>query len=484
MEEKLTIAGKEIPSNDWEQTPASVKELIRHLEQRILHIEERLGVTSSNSSQPPSSDPPKPKKENSNQKKKKRGGQKGHKGFGRYLYEPKDCREVIKHQPKHCQHCHTQLRGGLPEGNPYRHQIVEIPPVKLDVVEHQLHALSCPSCGKTTRASLPPEVAHQGYGERLRAIVGLLSGGYRLSHEKVKNLLWEVFSVRMSVGSINRIRKQISESLEESVEEARDYVKKSGITHVDETGWKQHNGDGQNREKKSSWLWVGHSDLVTVYQVSLNRGQKSAKDLLGEDYGGIVISDRYGAYNWIPLEQRQICWAHIKRDLKRISERKGVSGEIGKALLKLQQRLFRWWYKVRDGTLSRPQFEELVVPLRQKFKKLLEEAASWCDSRQEKTPLAKTARTCAALLKVEPALWTYVSHEGVEPTNNSAERSLRTAVIWRKLSFGSQSAQGSEFVARSLTVVQTLRRHGRAVTHLNWDTVATKMVALQDFWNS
>ena len=456
------IGGIEIPSKDWEQTPVSVKELIRHLEQRILNIEERLGLTSNNSSQPPSSDPPKAKKEKSRQKKK-RGGQKGHKGFGRYLYEPDDCREVIEHQPKHCQHCHTELVGIEPDPNPYRHQIVEIPPVKLEIVEHQLHALNCPNCRRKTRASLPPEVPHQGYGERLRATVGLLSGGYRLSHQNVKTLLWELWGVGISVGSINRIRQQISQSLRDCVEEARTYVQSSSVTHVDETGWKQHNGDGNNPEQKSSWLWGANSDLVTVYQVTLNRGQSSAKALLGEDYAGIVVSDRYGGYNWIPLEQRQICWAHLKRDLKRISQRSGVAGEIGQALLKLQQRLFRWWYKVRDGTISRHLFQDLVARLRQKFTQLLEEAASWCSSRQEKTPLAKTARTCAEILKVEPALWTFVTQVGVEPTNNRAERDLRGAVIWRKLSFGSHSAEGSEFVARSLTVVTTLRRQGRNV---------------------
>lgn len=176
-----------------------------------------------------------------------------------------------------------------------------------------------------------------------------------------------------------------------------------------------------------------------------------------------MISDRYGAYNWLDLEQRQICWAHLKRDFVRISERAGASGEIGRALLQQTSKLFRWWHRVRDGTLSRELFEKAIGFLRSTLQRLLEEAVALCNSLQEKTPLGKTARACAQILKVEPALWTFVVHPGVEPTNNIAERALRTAVIWRRLSLGSQSAAGSEFVARLLTVVTSLRTQGRSV---------------------
>ena len=452
MEEKVTIARVEISREDWEQTPARVKELVRHLE-------ERLGLTSKNSSQPPSSDPPKPKKDT--QGKKKRGGQKGHKGFSRYLYDESECREVISHKPQHCGHCQSALTGEDP--NPYRHQIVEIPPVELDIIEHQLHSLECLCCGKKTRASLPASVNPRGYGERLQAIVGLLSGGYRLSHQNLKTLLWELWGIRISVASLNRLRQTLSQKVLPAVAEARAYVQAAPVTHADETGWKQHDGDGSNPEQKSAWLWVAACEFVTVYQLTLSRSGNSARQLLGAESSGIVVSDRYGAYNWLELEHRQICWAHLKRDFVRMSERSGASGEIGRALLQQTRKLFRWWHRVRDGTLSRELFEKAIGFVRSTVKRLLEEAVDLCDSLQEKTPLGKTARTCAQILKVEPALWTFVEHLEVEPTNNTAERALRTAVIWRRLSFGSQSAAGSEFVARLLTVVTSLRAQGRSV---------------------
>ena len=459
MEEKLVIAGVEIPREDWEKTPASVKELILHLEQRLTTIEERLGLNSQNSSQPPSFDPPGQKKTNMGQRK--RGAQKGHLGFGRYLYDHSECSEVVEHKPEHCQYGPSSLNGVDP--NPYRHQIVEIPPVQLEIVEHRLHALDCPNCGRKTRGSLPEGVNPSGYGERLQGIVALLSGAYRLSHENVKNLMEELWGVRISIGSLNRIRQKVTQQLAESVSEAISHVQKSAVAYVDETSWKQHDGDGSNPERKSSWLWVAACGLVTVYRVTLNRAGCSAQELLGPTYGGLVVSDRYSAYNWLDLNQRQLCWAHLKRDFTRMSERSGVAGEIGQALLRQTQRLFRWWHRVRDGTLSWELFEMAMTRLRTSVHRLLSEAADLCEHRQEKTPLAKTARTCAMILKLESALWTFVDCPGIEPTNNTAERALRTAVIWRRLSFGSQSAGGSEFVARMLTVVTTLRTQGRSI---------------------
>ena len=294
-------------------------------------------------------------------------------------------------------------------------------------------------------------------------MVALLCGAYRLSHEQVKNLMKELWGVRMSIGTLNRIRQTLSQQLAPSVNEAMAYVQKSELAYVDETSWKQNDGDGGNPEKKSSWLWVAACDSVTVYRVTLNRASRSAQELLGPTYEGLVVSDRYSAYNWLDRGQRQLCWAHLKRDFTRMSERSGVAGEIGQALLRQTKRLFRWWHRVRDGTLSWELFEVAMTRLRPRVHCLLSEAADLCEHPQEKTPLAQTARTCAMILKFEPALWTFVECRGIEPTNNTAERALRTAVIWRRLSFGSHSRVGSEFVARMLTVVTTLRTQGRSI---------------------
>jgi hypothetical protein len=459
--EEIVVAGVKIPQTDWEQTPESVQEIVRQLATRLSNLEEQLGLNSKTSSKPPSSDPPSQPKDPRPKRKRQRGGQPGHQGFGRKLYDTSECREVFKHKPEYCRSCGHTLQGEDP--HPYRHQIVEIPPVKPEVDEHQLHALECECCGTITRAELPKEVNRKGYGERVRAIVGLLSGAYRLSHQQVQELLSTLWNLPMSTGSINRIRQEVSEAVSESVTAAIAYVQQSEQAHIDETSWRQHNGDGENSERKQAWLWVATTGTVSVYQVRLDRRQDSAKRLLSETYTGIVISDRYSGYSWLPVEQRQICWAHLQRDLARIAERTGAAGELGRALLRLTRRFWHWWQRVRDGTLSWPLFKQAVAHLRRRFRARLQEAVAVGAAPQEKTPWARTVRTCAKLLKVEPALWTFVRCPGVEPTNNRAERALRPAVIWRRVSLGSQSLAGSQFVSRMLTVVMTLRAQGRSV---------------------
>lgn len=210
-------------------------------------------------------------------------------------------------------------------------------------------------------------------------------------------------------------------------------------------------------------MWVLVTPLVSFFEVVFSRSQQTAKDLIGESYSGIVTSDRYSAYGWIELARWQVCWAHLKRDLTAMAERIGVSHEIGDALLRRQRRLFRWWHRVRDGTLSRAHFIAQVSHLRKGFQATLTEAAALPIEPDEKSPLAKTVRTCRRLLKVEPALWTFVCIDGVDPTNNAAERALRPAVIWRKTSFGAQSQSGSQFVARLLTVTTSLKAQGRNI---------------------
>ncbi|MBE9080541.1 IS66 family transposase [Romeria aff. gracilis LEGE 07310] len=470
MAEEVEIAGSRIPQPDWEATPASVKTLVAamsdqmaQLSERIAHLEEQLSKNSKNSSKPPSSDgfgqPPPAAKSKS--KPRQRGGQPGHPGHRRGLYPSERCAEVKEHYPQHCRRCGEALSGE--DKTPYRHQIVDLPSMQPVVHEHRLHQLVCAHCGSTTRAQLPPAVPAVGYGERLSAVVGLLSSGYRQSHQQVVALLNDVFDVSISSGSVNRIRRELSEAVAQPVAAAQQYVQGAAVLHSDETSFQQGNGDGGNPSGKGGWLWVLVTPLVSFFAVALSRSQTTAQALIGSEVSGIVVSDRYSSYNWIDLAQRQVCWAHLKRDLTAIQERSGASQTIGEALLRRERHLFRLWHRVRDGTLSRAAFSRAIEPLRRGFKRELEAAAQLPISTKERTPLAKTVRTCRKLLQVEPALWTFVDTPGVEPTNNAAERALRPAVIWRRTSFGSQSQAGSEFVARMLTVVASLNAQQRNV---------------------
>lgn len=267
----------------------------------------------------------------------------------------------------------------------------------------------------------------------------------------------------MSLGTISRIRREVSEALAVPVTEAKEYVQTAAIVGADETGFKQGNSDGQNPNNRKAWLWVVVTPLVTFFQVTLARSTEAAKEILGREFRGILISDRYRAYNWLDIQQRQLCWAHLKREFTKISERKGIARQIGRDLLAQEKRLFRLWKKVRDGTLSYLEFQKAVPKIRTRVRSILEEASQSEIGSREKTPFAQTVRTCRQLLKVEPSLWLFTEVVGVEPTNNASERAIRPAVLWRRTSFGSQSQAGSVFVARILTVVTSLRSQNRQV---------------------
>ena len=466
----MDIAGIEVPQSDWETTPESVKAVVTVLSERLAYIEEHLKQNSQNSSRPPSSDSVgtsaqstrKTKPEHKRQQKSRRcdSSSKTPK-----LSPTESCSEVHVHVPQTCGHCGEALSGK--DEQPHRHQVIEIPPLEAYVIEHQLHQLECACCGQKTRAALPEDVPTTGYGDRLAAIVAWLSGEHRQSHRMVESLLSTLFGIEVSRGSINRLRQQVSAAIASAVEEAHEFVRTQQVVHSDETGFSQGNGDGLNPTESKGWLWVLVTPLVAFFSVALSRSQGTAKSLLGEGFSGILNSDRYSAYNWLDVAHRQLCWAHLKRDLTAMAQRAGVSKAIGESLLRRERRLFRWWHRVRDGTLTREQFISAVELLRAGFRAELEAAAALPISNNEKSPLAKTVRTARKLLQVEAALWTFVYVSGVEPTNNLAERVLRPGVIWRKVSFGSQSAAGSEFVSRILTVVTSLKaQHRNPVEYL------------------
>jgi len=257
----------------------------------------------------------------------------------------------------------------------------------------------------------------------------------------------EVFGVPMRVGTISPWEQATTAAVAAPVEEARTYVQAQEVAHLDETSWRP--GD------KRAWLWVAVTSFVTVLVVRMSRGGQVARELLGETFSGILVTDRYSASNWYPVRWRQLCWAHVLRDFEAMRSRGGRSEEIGDALLAQAHQMFPWWHRVRAGTRQRSSFRSSMSPLRREVERLLE-AGSRCG-------VPKTAGTCRDILKRREALWTFVPVEGVEPTNNTAERSIRPGVLWRKGSFGTQSAEGSRFVESMRTVGATLQQPPRHV---------------------
>ena len=239
----------------------------------------------------------------------------------------------------------------------------------------------------------------------------------------------------------------LGDELLDPVEEAGDYVRRQPAVHIDETSWRE--------ARQKVWLWTVTTDQVTVFAIRSGRNSEVARELLGDDTTAIVGSDRLKAYDYLAVLRRQACWAHLERTFEQFVDRGGEAAWVGQQLLEFTHQMFSWWHRVRDGTLQRSSFQTYVSDLRLRLGFKLWYGQEFADE--------KTARTCANLRAIEPALWTFVRKEGVEPTNNAAERALRHAVLWRKGSFGTHSPEGSRFVERMLTVRDTLRQQKRNV---------------------
>ena len=472
-----------IPEADWLATPASVRTLILVQQQEILalrqendelrgqlaalatelaSLRERIGRSSRNSSKPPSSDgpgfkPPARRKGSG----RKRGGQPGHPGSGPELLPIERVDEVMDHHPDACRRCGTLLEGE--DSDPLRHQVIEIPPITPVVIEHRLHRLVYPCCSTSTCATLPADVEASPYGPRLSSLVGLLGSVFPLSFSKTQALLDQLLGVEISRGALAKVRQRLSAALAQPMQEALAFARQQPVAYVDETGAPTGNADGNNPTGKRGWQWVMVTAVVTVFIQGLSRSTAAAIELLGSTFGGIVVSDRFSAYNHLPTQQRQLCWAHLIRDLTAIAERPGASAEFGAQLLELQQQLFGHWHRYKDGTIDWPALQQSCRPIRQAFEARLQQVVELGAQRRERTPWASTVRTCRKLLKVTGALWTFLEIEGIEPTNNAAERALRQSVIQRKISHGVQSTKGAICRSRLLTVTTSLRQQGRDV---------------------
>ena len=309
-------------------------------------------------------------------------------------------------------------------------------------MEYQLHQLRCPACGASSRDELPVGVLLGAFGARVQAITALCTGAYHLSKRTTQRVMADLFGLLMSVGSITNLEQASAESLAQPVAEALAYVQAQHAAYLDETGWREG--------RAWAWLWTTVTTWVTVFVVRSSRSVKVAHKLLGERFWGYLVTDRWSAYTWYPSWRRQLCWAHLLRDIEAMIERGGCSRAIGEALKAQARQMFHGWHRVRDGTLAHASFGRYMRPIRRELERLLE-AGQICG-------VPKTEGVCREILKRCQALWTFVRHAGVEPTNNAAERAIRPGVLWRKGSFGTHSAQGSRFVEAMMTVVATLKQ--------------------------
>jgi transposase len=421
------------------------------LEARVGELERRLSRSSRNSSLPPSQDPPsappRPRRPGSG---RTRGGQPGHEGSYRRLLPPERVNEVVEHWPQRCDSCAHEF-GELERvdaAQPWRHQVAELPAIAVRVSEHQLHAVRCPACTSRTRAELPRDVSRSAFGPRLQAAVVTLTVRNRVSRRDTTELARELFGVELATGSVDAIMQRAGEALAGPYTRLEQQLKKAPVVNIDETGWKTCS---RNRT-----LWGALTSQSAVFRIAAGRHGFEARTLLGERFAGIVCSDRWRGYDYLDPSQRQLCWAHLLRDFTAHSEGMGEQQTFGEDGLQIAHDLFGAWRAYQqDG--DRARLQDQIAPLHARLRALLEHAA-------RKSTKTKYHRLFAkSLLKRWPALWTFAHTDGVEPTNNHAERGLRGAVIYRKLSLGSQSEQGERTIERLLSASITCRLQRRSL---------------------
>jgi transposase len=421
---------------------------VQELEAQVRDLVAKLNTNASNSSLPPSANPlgaakPVQKKKSA----RRRGAQPGHPPHLKQLLPPERVTHTEHFRPAHCAGCQAPLppEAGPDDPAPKRFQFIELPLVTATVTEYQAHGRTCPRCGHVTHATIPAEVRAHSVGPRLTGTLSYLTGCHGLSKRGVEEIADTVFGAPVALGTLANLEQEVSTAVAPAQQEALVAVRGAAVKSADETSWKLWG--------KLCWLWAAASAKVAVFVLHAKRSGLGLAALLGDDISGILQSDRWHVYHCVPEERRQLCWAHLKRDFQKVVDRGGVSAFVGRRGLRIVKEVFTAWHAFQGGTVTRPQLQALVKPLQCRLGKALVEGGLGADAR--------VAKFCENVLLLEPALWTFVTHDGVEPTNNAIERLLRRAVLWRRRSFGCNSAAGCRFVERILTVVQTCRLQGK-----------------------
>lgn len=448
---------------DRDKKLADAEKQISDAEKQIADLERQLGLrrqNSTTSSKPPSSDglAGEQRERGSNRKKSRRkpGGQPGHPGRWRGLAPAERVNKVVDLLPSRCRHCDCRFpddsRKMTTQGDPRRHQVTELPRIEAHITEYRCQRAVCPDCGKDTQVELP-QALRGHFGPDLTALIAYLTVVCRMPRRVVRELLEQVLGIPLSLGSIQNSWEEASEAAAEPCAELEKQLPLAPVINSDETGYRT------NGEKR--WLWALVAPDFVFYKIALTRGTEVLVQLLGAIYAGILCSDRCPSYLKYHKGTAQFCWAHFKRNILGVQQvAKTTDAErFCRDALALHARLFRLWHRfgaepeIRYGPVTREQLIAKSIPLEKKFFAL---ADRYVDSGD------KDVRNLAlAILKNFERFFAFLRNDGVEPTNNAAERALRCAVQWRKTSFGSRSAQGEVAAARLLTVKSTCRMQSR-----------------------
>ena len=422
---------------------------VASLKARVAELEERLNQNSGNSSKPPSQDSPgqRDKRPGKPPTGTKKGAQPGHRKQSRMMIDEAAVDALTHYYPEGQCACGGAI---ALEAEPHlRHQVFDLPEVKYTVTEHQVHAGRCTRCGKHCRGGLPDDVPSGQMGPGLIAWIGLLNGGNRLSTRTLQSLLAEQWGLHFSLGAISECQQKLADWLKAPHAHIGDMAKAAPVAHADET---THYRYSATQGLERHWLWTLTAGPAVYFSAHFSRGKRAAGNLL-EGFDGVLVTDRLGSYRCHPQERRQVCLAHVIRNLTAMSQRKGEPGRLGRRLVRLLRLVFRTEHAWRKGRYDDRRYRHRLDRLQNVFHQGIEQGAGW-------TSCKKTMNQCRQLLRDEPMLWTFRRYPDVPLTNNAAERAVRPYVIWRKTSFFSQSARGDRFRERILSVTESCKRLG------------------------
>ena len=437
---------------------------ITALERQMAELAARQNQDSSNSHNPPSRDNDKSRSKRKGRNRKSRrssgrkaGGQPGHKGHHRAFHPIDEVDHIVDLMPENCERCHASLDGRQAEDNPTRYQQSELPPVQPILTEHRVHSISC-SCGHTTRAAIRKDQMWCT-GPRLMATIAALAGRYRLSRDETTAILRDLMGVRISEGTVQAVCERVSDAMAAPVSALDAFLRTEPQLFLDETGWRQ--------KATRYWLWVMSSPKAARFCLNRRRSSAQVKAWLAEGFLGRVTSDRWSAYTHLDPERRQLCWAHLDRDFKGLVDADPNDHSTALIVAGIKQ-MWRVWRSFQMGELSRDELKSRMAGFRTVLR-------GWAKSAAASKVKGKKRGLAKDLIRFWPAVFAFVDHEGIEPTNNQAERDLRPAVLWRKGSFGTRSEEGRLFVERILSAAATCRRQSRSL--LDWLTQAVKAAA-------
>jgi transposase len=429
------------PPQDWEQTPPAVQAYLRtmrdtlgQLQDRVETLEARLKQNSTTSSLPPSADSPykKPRRRTTSTTPRKAGGKLGHQGHRQGLLAPTHIQEV---RPTQCACGSTVFDRHTPY---YTHQVIELPPIQMDVTHWVMEQGRCLACGTWSTAQVPAEHA-SGYGPRFSALIGELAGTYGNGRRMVQTFCASVLQVPISLGAIQKVLDRVTQAIDPHYALIARHARQAPVNYIDETPWYCLH--------TLEWLWVMASERVAFYMIHPRRSKEAFAALIN-DWVGLLVSDGYGVYrSWV--EVRQTCLAHLIRTARSLAERQHAElAACGTWALAELQRLCHMATAPPTGGEWRAWYARLC---------------KFIDQYHDRTDDA--GRFARRLLREMNSLWVFLAQQGVEPTNNRAERALRFGVQWRKRSLGTASDKGNRWVERIVSLKETCRL--RAVSTYN-----------------